>query len=106
MDGAAVATEELCHLGYLTAVTVNDVQSGNIDIKLLASHTKMKGHDTYQIADGVTVQMPFMESQKVDTQIMLSTGAWMMLGGLAPENSGGEKEYLFICVRVIPPLKK
>lgn len=103
VDGVAVATEEVQHLGTLTAVTVKNVQSGQVDIKLLASHHKLVGHDTYQIADGVTVEMPFMESREVNTQITLSPGAWMMLGGLASEESASEKEYSFICIRVIPP---
>ncbi|MDF7799699.1 hypothetical protein P4C99_09490 [Pontiellaceae bacterium B1224] len=104
VDGVAVATEEIQHLGYLTAVTVNDVQSGQVDVNLLASHKKLMGHDTYQAGDGVTVEMPYMEGRAVDTQITLTPNSWVMMGGLMSEESEGNQEYSFICARVIPPL--
>jgi general secretion pathway protein D len=93
-------------LGVVLKVTpVVDADSNTIDLDLNPAITKFKGFDRYKVGDNayesggnnsseifgdgsdLIVQMPFFETREVQTQVTISDGHTVLMGGLVDERT-------------------
>jgi general secretion pathway protein D len=93
-------------LGVVLKVTpVVDADSNTIDLDLNPAITKFKGYDIYKVGDNayesggnnsseifgngldLEVKMPFFETREVQTQVTISDGHTVLMGGLVDERT-------------------
>lgn len=102
VDGKTVPINKLYPIGARTRIEFLSATERTAKIHIDFHHQELKGYEKYKLGRNIEAELPVFEVRKVNTEVDLRLGSWVVLGGIESQEDGKFRTSYYV-IRISRP---